>query len=122
MSRLSGSEALKLRIEELELLQKSQIDDLKNSTRNMLDSISPGQLIKNSIEDIVRSKDVRHRTSEAALGIGAGLLAKKLIVRRSKNIFRKILGSAVQFFLTIFINKKISRARQAKLIGYYHRA
>ena len=112
MGSVSSVDILNSRIEELELLQQEQMTGLKKSAVSLIESISPAQVLKTIMRDILVSGDVRGNVIDATLGIGAGLLGKKIFASQSKNIFKKIAGSALQIFLTNFVSKKMHQSRQ----------
>jgi len=104
---VSGIHHLETRILELERLQAQQTIELKASVADILDSISPSNMLKSALKDVVQSPDLRNTAINTAIGIGAGLLGEKLYVGGSKNIFKRISGSALQFLIANFVRKKI---------------
>jgi hypothetical protein len=83
------------------------MSDLKESAAGIVDSISPANLLRSALKDVVQSPDLRNTAINTAIGIGAGLIGGKLYVGNSKNIFKRITGSAIQFFIANFVRKKI---------------
>ena len=112
MDRFSSMNSLQSKIDELEALQLEQISELKNSAQALVKSVSPVQMIKTTLRDVMGTPGLRANAIDAAMGIGAGLLGKKLLISNSKNIFRKITGSALQFILTNFVSKKMHQTRE----------
>lgn len=112
MDRVSSMNSLQSKIDELEALQLEQISELKNSAQALVKSVSPVQMIKTTLRDVMGTPGLRANAIDAAMGIGAGLLGKKLLISNSKNIFRKITGSALQFILTNFVSKKMHQTRE----------
>ena len=112
MSTISSMDNLKLKIEKLETLQLQQLEELKNSALELVKSVSPVQLIKNTLREVMTSPGLKTNAMDAAVGIGAGMLAKKIFVNSSGNIFKKITGSALQFILTNFVSKKMHQTRK----------
>jgi hypothetical protein len=106
---------LETRIQELEKVQAQQMAELKQSAIQIADSISPTNLLKNTLKDIVVSPGLRSAAIHTAIGIGAGFLGKKLYVGKSRNIFKKITGSAVEFLIANFVRKKIPAMRENNL-------
>ena len=98
---------LETRIQELEELQKRQLADLKATGGDIVDSISPGNMLKSALKDVVQTPGLRNTAINTAIGIGVGFLGKKIYVGRSKNIFKKITGTAVEFLVANFVRKKI---------------
>lgn len=104
---VSGKHDLEIRILELEQMQIQQMAELKSSAADIVDSITPANLLKSALKDVVQSPDLRNNAINTAIGIGAGLLGGKLFVGKSKNILKRITGSAVQFLITNIVRKKI---------------
>ena len=114
-NQISKSANLQNKIDRLVQLQDEQKADLKKSTSSLLASLNPLQLLRSSIKDVRSSPDLRSAAIDTAVGIGAGFLGRKLYVSNSSNILRKISGSAIQFFVTNFIRKKMSQGREHKI-------
>ena len=98
---------LDLRIQELEALQVQQVAEIRESFRELAHTLSPANMFKTAMQTVIGSPDLRTSVFDTAISAGAGLLGKKLVVRNSENILRKITGTAVQFFLTNFVRNKI---------------
>ena len=81
--------------------------ELKISAVGIIESFSPSNMLKSALKDVVHSPDLRSTAINAAIGIGAGFLGKKLYVGNSRNVFKKITGTAVQFLIANFVRKKI---------------
>ncbi len=104
---VSGLPDLEARILKLKQLQAKQITELKASAAGIVDSLSPSNLLMSALNDVAQSPGLRTTAIHTAIGIGAGLLGEKLYVGNSKNIFKRISGSAVQFLIANFVRKKI---------------
>ena len=111
----SAMHDLETRILELEQVQAQQMVELKASVAGILDSISPSNILKSAWKDVVQSPGLRNTAINTAIGIGAGLLGEKLYVGNSKNIFKRISGSAVQFLIANFVRKKIPEMQKNNL-------
>jgi len=98
---------LENRILELEQLQAQQITELKTSVDNIVDSLSPSNIVKSALKDVAGSPGLRTSAINTAIGIGVGVLGKKIFVGRSKNIFKKMAGTAFEFLIANFVRKKI---------------
>ncbi len=108
---------LENRILKLEQLQAQQMAELKASGAEILHSISPSSILKSAWKDVVESPGLRNKAINTAIGIGAGLLGGKLYVGKSKNIFKRISGSAIQFLITNFVRKKIPEIQKNNLLN-----
>ena len=95
------------KISQLELKQTEQLADLKESASSFFHRISPATIVKNAMRNIIATPGLRRTAIDTAISAGAGLLGKKLLVRNSANIFRKITGIAVQFVVSNYVRNKM---------------
>jgi hypothetical protein len=93
-------------------VQARQIEELKMSAVGIIESFSPSNMLKSALKDVAGSPDLRSNALNTAIGIGAGFIGRKLFVGNSKNIFKKITGSAVQFLVANFVRKKIPELQE----------
>ncbi len=112
----SSTNELEARILALEKVQAQQMAELKMSASGIIESFSPSNMLKSALNDVVHSPDVRSTVINAAIGIGAGFLGKKIYVGNSRNVFKKITGSAVQFLIANFVRKKIPVIQEINLL------
>ena len=106
---------LESRILQLEKVQAQQMAELKMSAVGIVESFSPSNMLKSALKDVAGSPDLRSTAINTAIGIGAGFIGRKLFVGNSKNIFKKITGSAVQFVIANFVRKKIPQLQENNL-------
>ena len=111
-SQAYKSNGLQQKIEQLEQLQLEQVADLKNSAAALLDTFSPSQMLRGVLRDITTSPDLRSAAINTSIGIGAGFIGQKLYVGHSKNIFKKIAGSAIQFLIANFVRNKMPETKE----------
>ena len=108
VAAVSNMNDLQTKILELEKLQERQLADLKIAAIAVVESFSPANMLKGALKDVAQSPDLRSNIINTAIGIGAGFIGRKLFVGSSKNIFKKITGSGVQFLVTNFVRNKIT--------------
>lgn len=107
VTAVSTMQGLETRIRELKKLQAVQTADLRMTAVSIMDSINPSTMLQNVLKDMVHSPEIRSTALNAAIGLGAGFLGKKLIVGDSKNLFKQITGSVLQLLVADFVRKKI---------------
>lgn len=90
---------VKQRIEDLEQQRKQQRVQLNEHLAIMHASIQPVNLINNSLDQLIHSKQLKINLVDIAIGAASGLIAKKLVVRDSHSISKELLGDAVQLFV-----------------------
>jgi hypothetical protein len=103
---------LEVRIAALEKKQASQMAELKSTAVNIVESFSPSNMLRGALKDVVGSPDLRRSAINTAIGIGAGLVGKKIYVGNSGSIFKKITGSALEFLIANFVRKKIPEMQE----------
>lgn len=108
-NQITPSVSLQNRILQLEQLQKTQVQELKNSAGLLLHSLSPVQLLKSTFKEVSATPNLKTAVLNTAMGIGAGFIGRKLYTGRSHSIISKIAGPAIQFFITNFVRNKLSK-------------
>jgi hypothetical protein len=87
------------RIEELEQKRSFHRTEIKQQIDIIHASIQPVNLINNSLDKLIHSKQLKINLVDIAIGATSGLIAKKLIVSDSNSISKDLLGDAVQLFV-----------------------
>ena len=96
------------RIKELEALEVIQIERLKSEAFNTAQSFRPSNLFKNALSDMAGSSSFKKEALKASVGIGAGMLIKKIMFRNSQTLFKKIAGYGLQFLTSKVVANKFS--------------
>ena len=100
MENISCAAELKLAISEKQFELEVQGQLLKEEFFNVIDSIKPVNLIKSMLTEITSSPYLIDNMLGAVIGLVSGYLSKKIAVGTSHNLFRKIMGSLLQFGVT----------------------
>ena len=100
MQNISSVAGLKNAIQLLEVEQAIKWQILKEQFYNTRESLKPINLIKSSLKEITSSPNLIDNILGAALGLATGYLSKKVFIGTSGNLFRKLLGSILQFSVT----------------------
>ena len=87
---------LRLDILALEVKSVQQEEDIKNTFSVAVNSLKPANLIKSTFSNAVKSPNLGKNLLNGAVSLAAGLLSKKILVRGSSNIFKKVLGTVVE--------------------------
>jgi hypothetical protein len=99
--------ALELK-EAIRLLEETQVSEgriLKEQFFIVLESIKPVNLIKSTFNEVVSSPNLINNIFSTTIGLAAGYLSNKTIVGSSGNLFKKLLGTLLQFGVTTLIIK-----------------
>ena len=96
MQKITNLSDLKASIKELETKTKEQEQLLKADTKATTQLYKPMNLLRMGLQKVIRTPDVRFTIVNTFIGLAAGYLAQKVVVGKSRNIFRRTLGAAVQ--------------------------
>jgi hypothetical protein len=69
------------------------------------ESLKPLNLIKRAFNEITTAPDLTNNIVGTLLGLASGFLSKKILVGASANLFRKLLGSVLQFGVTNIVSQ-----------------
>ena len=96
---------LKESIKQLEIRQAFEKKMLQEQFQLTYESITPINLIKNTLRQVAGSSEIKGEVLNASIGLTAGYFSKMLFERISNNPFKKILGSAILFGITNVVVK-----------------
>lgn len=97
---------IEVAIKRLEQKRRLQEVEMSESLQNIMESLKPVNILKNTIEEVRESTPLKNNLLKVALGLGVGYLSNKLLVGKSAGIVKKALGTALQFGVTYFVSKK----------------
>jgi len=100
MGKITSTLELKNSIRELEQKQEWQWIALREEANQAVENLKPANLIKNALNHLSSTDGLMDNIINSLVGISSGFVSKKLFVGKSHNIFRNILGSLVQAFIT----------------------
>ncbi len=83
--------------------------DIENQIDSIHENLSPAHILKRTINNLVDSDGLKTKSASAALGLGSGLIAQKIVTGKSKNIFRNLLGTIVQIAVTGLVAKNSNK-------------
>jgi hypothetical protein len=103
--KINNSTELRAAIKQLENQEKAQKDKLIEQFHTTQESLRPANILKNSLNKIVKSPDVTENIVNAAAGLGTGLLSKTLLVGKSAGIVKKLLVTALELGVVGLVSK-----------------
>ena len=103
MENITCAAELKIAIQELEFQHNLQGKLLKEDFFIAYNNLKPANLIKNTMSEITSSPYLIDNMMGAVTGLISGYVSKKIAVGTSHNLFRKIMGSVLQFGVTNII-------------------
>lgn len=102
-------ELLEFRILELEAQQKENLLLLKEDLHEIVENLTPLNLIKNVIGGEITTENIGQNILNDAIGISSGYLSKKLMFGSSNNPVKKVMGSMFQFIVAKFVSNQSGR-------------
>jgi hypothetical protein len=78
---------------------------LKEQFFAVVESIRPVNLIRSTFSQVTSSPDLLGGMLSTTVGLAAGYLSNKTLVGSSANLFKKLLGTVLQFGITTMIVK-----------------
>ena len=77
--------------------QAGELQVLRDQFKLTYESIKPINLIKNTLHQVATSSEIRNNLLNNAVGLATGFVAKKLLLGKTHNPVKKILGTIFQF-------------------------
>lgn len=105
------NEALRLAIVALEEKRSLELEALKIQFFTASESLKPINIIKSTFSEIASSSEIKTSILENVVGIGTGILAKKLLLGSSMNVSKNIFASIVQFVVTNVVSNEAGGLR-----------
>jgi hypothetical protein len=78
---------------------------LKEQFFVVVESIKPVNILRSTISQVTSSPDLLSGMLSTTVGLAAGYLSNKTLVGSSANLFKKLLGTVLQFGITTMIVK-----------------
>jgi len=100
MENINSAAELKLAIQSKQFEHNIQGQLLKEELSIAFESLKPISLIKNTVSEITSSPYLIENMLGAITGLVSGYVSKKIAVGTSHNVFRKVMGSVLQFTVT----------------------
>ncbi len=105
MTPINTSSELKAAIKELEARQASDLRILKDEMEIVGEKLKPGNLLKTVFNDVMDLPDLKTNLLNSAIGIVTGIFAKKLMIGKTINPIKKLLGLVLETFVATKISK-----------------
>jgi hypothetical protein len=96
MQTISTAAELRASISELEARSFHQEHELREAAAEAFHSLNPLNIIKNTFKSAVSNATSGKSLLNGTIGLVLGFASKRLITLGSKNIFRRLLGTAVE--------------------------
>lgn len=93
---IKNSADLKAAIVELENRKVNEKQALVNDFHAITESLKPLNLLKSTFHKVKESQGISGNILKAAVGLGVGLLSKKILISKSTSVVKTLLGSAIK--------------------------
>jgi hypothetical protein len=114
MQNLQYSAALQATIQWLENEQSTKGTALKEQAQEALDTLKPINLLKSSVREVIASANSMDDLIGPMAGLIAGNLVKQVVVQKSQNETRQVIGSVLQLGVTNII---VQHPQEVKIVG-----
>lgn len=102
---ISETEALDKLIIATEQQRAYELALLKEQYHVVYESLKPINLIKKGFHDMTASSDIKNFILNNAIGLGTGILSKKLLVGSTHNPVKRVLGTVIEFAVANLVSK-----------------
>lgn len=122
MQKISNAADLQALIRELELKTQQQEQALKFNAKSTAQSLKPVNLVRvglSGAKKVAATRDIRSLALDTFIGIAAGYLTRKIVVGKSRNIFKRTIGTAIQAAIIklVYRNLPMIKHKTANLIS-----
>lgn len=93
---IKNSADLRAAILELEDRKQREKQQLVENFHVFTESLSPVNLIKSTFNKVKETPGISGNILKAALGLGVGILSKRLLIGKSGGLVKRMLGSALE--------------------------
>ena len=123
MQNITSIAELKDAIQVLEVEQEIKEQILKEQLYVTYESLKPINILKKTLKEISSSPYLIDNISGTAMGLASGFLSKKIFVGASGSLFRKLIGSILQFGITNVVaqNSSIIKSIGQAIFQYFLR-
>jgi hypothetical protein len=103
MENISSAIDIKNAIRFLEADQEVKGQLLRTQVNHTFESLKPVNMLKNAVKELSSSPFLMSNIVGAVAGLATGYFSKRVVFGASKNIFKRMLGIALQFGVTNII-------------------
>jgi hypothetical protein len=120
MQRITTIKELRYEIESLQADQVIKGQLLKEQLYITYESLKPINLLRRTFKDLTSSQYLIDDIPGTLMGMVSGYLSKKIITGNSANIFRKLIGSFLQFGVTNVVAKNSDIIKNVGMSVFEH--
>lgn len=99
-------------IEVLERKARFQKEELKDHFSGVMENLKPINLIKHGVQSVFSGEN-KQDLLKAAIGLGSGILGRKLLIGKSgSSVLRKVIGAALEFGVVGVVAKNAEKIKE----------
>jgi hypothetical protein len=111
MEKIKTASELKSAIQQLEIEQSTQLLLLKDEFYFVCERLKPINIIKDTLKDACSEADFKTTLTDNFIGVGSGLIAKKIILGKTNNPITRFLGLFIEKFVSNAITKNAEKIK-----------
>ena len=105
MNKINQTEALNKTIAALQEKKEIEFSLLKEQFKITYESLKPINLIKSTLANVASSPELKNNVLNNVIGLTTGYLSKKVILGKTRNPIKILLGSLFQFAIANVVSK-----------------
>jgi len=106
MENINSVVLLKKAIINLEQKKLEQARLIRQQFNTIKENLKPVNIIRNTLDEVRSSSKIRSNIFGALIGFSAGYFTKKVVIGKTGNPFRRLLGNLIQLGVTAVVAKK----------------
>ena len=110
--KITNARQLKEAIILLEAHEKFQKEVVIEQFHDIYNGLKPANIIRNAFHKMTDSPGIANRIIGTTVGIGAGLLSKKILIGKSTNIFKRVFGTLLELVVANAVAKNADGIKQ----------
>jgi hypothetical protein len=111
MGKIKTTSELKNAIQQLEIEQSTQFVLLKDEFYFVCERLKPINIIKDTLKEAYSAVDIKATITDNFLGVGSGLIAKKIILGKANNPVTRFLGLLIEKFVSNTVVKNADKIK-----------
>ncbi|HTB26554.1 MAG TPA: hypothetical protein VK711_14365 [Puia sp.] len=109
--QIKNSDELEKAIAELELKAAAQKREIETTFNVVTENLKPLNLVRNGVRSVF-SPEHRDDLVNALIGLGTGILSRKLLIGRARGIFGKTAGKAVEWGIAGLVSNNAEKIKE----------
>ncbi len=110
MKPKNEAQLLREQIEQLKFQREEDFMHLQRQYHETVTSLSPANLIKNSIQNVASSTEVRQSLLNKVIGLATGYVSKKVVLGSSGNPIKNVIGALLQFGVAQLVSGQLDKS------------